>query len=244
VVRRSDDRGLTKYALVLALIVLVVVAYWHTHRGTKTTSPKRDRTVAAPQLTSATTSPPQLADPDVLGRNLPPPPADFYRGGSAAHEQTGAERKLAAGEFPLRPPGFDDPAARAKFRAWWIDEYSRRTRIYNEHNPGEHPNDEETKRLLEALYDQGEPPRPGETAEQLDARQQAWFETWRTLTAAFGTPPKTVISFGGDPQYGVGAAPPVLPAGAAPLEPDNTRPTMSGDQLPTEQPHFGSAGSR
>lgn len=238
-----DHRGLAKYALVLALIV--VVAYWLTHRRSPTTTaPERDRAGASPQLTSAPTTPPQLADPALLGRNLPPPPADFYRGGSAEHEQSGAGRKLAAGEFPVRPPGFDDAAARAKFRAWWIDEYSRRTRIYVEHNPGEHPNEEETKRLLEQLYDQGEPPRPGETAEQLDARQQAWFETWRTLTAAFGTPPKTVISFGGDPQYGVGESPPVLPAGAAPLEPDHTRPTMSGDQLPADQPHFGSAGSR
>jgi hypothetical protein len=243
VVSGRDHRGLAKYALVLALIV--VVAYWVTRRGAQTTAPKTsDRAVAAPQLTSGAAAPPTLGDPALIGRNLPPPPADFYRGGSAGHVQTGAERKLAAGEFPLRPPGFDDAAARAKFRAWWIEEYSRRARIYNEHNPGEHPNDEETKRLLEQLYDQGEPPRPGETAEQLDARQQAWFETWRTMTAAFGTPPKTVISFGGDPQYGVGSEPPVLPAGAAPLEPDNSRPTMSDDQLPTEQPHFGSAGSR
>jgi hypothetical protein len=228
---------------VFALIVVIAFVYWITHRRSESTPSRTDRAVASPQLTSGAAAPPRLGDPELLARNLPPPPADFYRG-SAGRAQTGAERKLAAGEFPLRPPGFDDPAARAKFRAWWIDEYSRRARIYNEHNPGEHPNDEETKRLLEQLYDQGEPPRPGETAEQLDARQQAWFETWRTMTAAFGTPPKTVISFGGDPQYGVGSEPPVLPAGVAPLEPDTTRPTMSVDQLPAEQPHFGSAGSR
>jgi hypothetical protein len=234
------------YGLALALVVVIGFVYWITRRGAHTASSTRsERSVGSPQLTSGAAAPPRLGDTELPGRNLPPPPDDFYRGsGDGGRVQTGAERKLAAGEFPLRPPGFDDPADRAKFRAWWVDEYSRRARIYNEHNPGEHPNDEETKRMLEQLYDLGEPPRPGETAEQLDARQQAWFETWRTMTAAFGTPPKTVISFGWDPQYGVGSKPPVVPAGAAPLEPDTSRPTMSDDELPTVQPHFGSAGPR
>lgn len=203
-----------------------------------------ERAVAGPALMTGTAERPQLGGPGFGPRKLPPPPADFHDGGVAAARRTGADRKLAAGEFPVRPPGFESAEDRAKFRAWWVDEYGRRTRIYAEHNPGDYPSDEETARMLERLYDLGEPPRPGETAEQLDQRQQEWFETWRDMTAAFGTPPKTVISFGGDPQYGSGAEPPVMPAGAEPLEADPTRPTMSEDELPPEPTPFGPAGPR
>jgi hypothetical protein len=232
-----------------ALVAVILAAaigllWWMVHRSADVSStPAARRSVAAPRFTKVGEAP-HLGDPALDTRNLPPPPPGFYRGGARTRGPTGAERKLAAGEFPVRPPSFGDPADRAKFRAWWIDEYLRRTRIYVEHAPGEYPNDEETRRLLEALYDQGEPPRQEETAEQFDARQQAWFETWRTLTAAFGTPPTTVIGFGGDPQYGDGARPPVLPPGAAPLEPDDSLPTMSGDGLPPAPTPFGSAGPR
>lgn len=232
--------------MLAALLAAAIGLLWWLTRGSDdgSRSTVADRPVAAPELVSGTGAPPQLANAVPGTRNLPPPPPDFYRGGEGGRGPTGAERKLAAGEFPVRPPGFDNPTDRAKFRAWWIDEYLRRTRIYAEHNPGEYPSAEETRRLLEDFYDQGEPPRPGETAEQVDARQQAWFETWRTMTAAFGTPPKSVISFGADPQYGEPTKPPVVPPGGEPLEPDHSRPTMSEDQLPSEQSPLGSAGPR
>jgi hypothetical protein len=235
--------------LAVAAIVAIAVLLWNVGAGRDDDRPEGDsnrdgRQVGAPALTAGPGERPELSGPGLGPRKLPPPPPDFNDGTGAAVRRSGAERKLAAGEFPVRPPHFDDPADRARFRQWWVDEYARRTHIYAEHNPGDYPNDEETEQLLEQLYDLGEPPRPGETAEQLDARQQQWFETWRDMTAAFGTPPKTVISFGGDPQYGEGAPPPVLPEGAEPLVPDDTRPTLSEDDLPPEPTPLGPAGPR
>ncbi|HUH05659.1 MAG TPA: hypothetical protein VML75_26880 [Kofleriaceae bacterium] len=234
--------------LALGLAALLAVLLWKVRAGgdggESAAGDPSAREVGGPRLATGGPDRPGLRGPGLTPRELPPPPPDFNDGGMAAARRTGADRKLAAGEFPVRPPAFADPADRARFRAWWIDEYGRLTRIYAEHNPGDYPSDEETERLLEQLYDLGEPPRPGETAEQLDERQQAWFETWRDMTAAFGTPPKTVISFGADPQYGTGAEPPVLPDGAEPLEPDLTRPTMSEDELPPNQTPLGPAGPR
>lgn len=202
------------------------------------------RAVAAPVLRSGAAPPPPHGAS--LGpRKLPPPPPDFHAGGEAPVARGGAERKLAAGELPLRPPGFTSDADRAKFRAWWLAEYARRTAVYRKHHDAAtFPSDEDAARMMERLYDLGEPPRPGENAEDMDARQQAWFETWSDLTAAFGVPPKTIISFGGDPQYGAGPPPPVMPDGAKPLEPDETRPTMpEGEATPDSRP-LGPAGPR
>jgi hypothetical protein len=241
-------RTLVVAALALALVAAVV--WWWRGRGDDTRAAgapaiNSSRAVAAPVLNAGggTGAP---STPDLGPRHLPPPPPDFHDPNAVvAPPPTGAERKLAAGEFPLRPPGFASDADRAKFRAWWLDEYARRTRIYREHNPSDtYPSDEDTDRMLERLYDLGEPPRPGETAEDLDVRQEAWFQLWSDLTAAFGTPPKTIISFGGDPQYGTGAPPPVLPPGAQPPGPDPTRPTMPASEVPTTIPPLGPAGPR
>jgi hypothetical protein len=203
-----------------------------------------DRAVVGPALATGAGEAPVLRGPGLGPRDLPPPPPDFHDGGVGGPRRTGADRRLAAGEFPLRAPAFTSAEDRAAFRRWWIDEYGRRVRAYREHNPGDYPSDEETARLLEDFYDLGEPPLPGETAEQLDERHQAWFELWRDLTAAFGTPPKTIISFGADPQFGEPTEPPVLPEAPPPLEPDQGRPTMSEDEVPADTRPLGPAGPR
>ncbi len=245
----TSRRTLVAAALVLALAA--GLAWWRYGRGgdapaTAAASPDAaPRAVVAPSLNQHGASP-VAAAPDLGPRRLPPPPADFHDGRvPATAPPSSAERALAAGELPLRPPGFASAADRARFRAWWIDEYERRTRIYREHHPDEaYPSEEDTTRMLESFYDLGEPPRPGETAEDLDDRQQAWFEAWSDLTAAFGTPPMTILTFGGDPQYGAGAPPPVVPPGAAPPRADDSRPTMPEAEVPASAPPLGPARPR
>ena len=239
----------TLVAAVLALVLAGALLWWLRGRGgsTSTATPATPaaRAVAAPTLDTHG-APAMSATPELGPRRLPPPPADFDDGGlPVVLPPGGPERALAAGEFPIRPPGFASDSDRARFRAWWIDEYARRTRIYREQNPADsYPSDEDTARMLEQLYDLGEPPRPGETADDLDVRQQAWFEAWRDITAAFGTPPMTIVSFGGDPQYGTGAPPPVLPPGAEPPRPDDTRPTMPESDVPASTRPLGPAEPR
>lgn len=235
-------------ALVAALIIVAIVL-WQRGDGAKTPAPAAEaaherRVAAAPVLRSGG-APPIASAPALGPRRLPPPPPDFHAGGEAPVARGGAERKLAAGEFPLRPPGFTSDADRAKFRAWWLAEYARRTAVYRKHHDAAtFPSDEDAARLMERLHDLGEPPRPGESAEDIDGRQQAWFDTWSDLTAAYGVPPKTIISFGGDPQYGAGPPPPVMPEGATPLEPDETRPTMPEGQATPDSRPLGPAGPR
>lgn len=243
----------TRRTLVVAALALVLGAalvWWLRDRGgpsAKTAAPPSapQRAVAAPSLNkqggaAASTT------PDLGPRRLPPPPPDFNDGGMpATMPPTGAERALAAGEFPIRPPAFSSAEDRAEFRAWWLEEYARRARIYREHNPADtYPSDEDTARLLEEFYDLGEPPRSGETAAQLDDRQEAWFEMWRDLTAAFGAPPMTILSFGGDSQYGVPTPPPVVPPGAEPPRADDTRPTMPESEVPASTRPLGPAEPR
>ena len=117
--------------------------------------------------------------------------------------------------------------------------------MYREHNPSDtYPSADDTARLLETFYDLGEPPRPGETATDIDDRQQAWFEAWSDLTAAFGAPPMTIISFGADPQYGTGVPPPVTPSAGEPVRPDDTRPTMPESDVPASTRPLGPAAPR
>ena len=243
----------TRRTLVVATLALVIagaLVWWLRDRGSSSstnvaTTPAAPRAVATPGLDMRRAAP-VSAVPDLGPRRLPPPPPDFNDGGMPLIMPPGAaERALAAGEFPIRPPGFASDADRARFRAWWLGEYGRRTRVYREHNPADiYPSDEDTDRMLATLYDLGEPPRPGETADDLDVRQQAWFEAWSDLTAAFGTPPMTIVSFGGDPQYGAGAPPPVLPQGAEPPRPDETRPTMPDSEVPASTRPLGPAEPR
>ncbi len=235
-------------ALALIAGIILVVALVGPRRDATpppTTTAPASRPVAAPALRAGAITEPTAAAPALGPRRLPPPPADFHDGGLPAPAIPGAaERRLAAGEFPLRPPGFAAEHERAAFRAWGLDEFGRRAELYREHHPSDdYPSAEDTARLLERFYDLGEPPRPGETADDLDLRQQAWFEAWSDLTAAFGTPPKTILSFGGDPQYGGGAPPPVVP-GTAPPAPDPSRPTMPEDEVPAQTPPLGPARRR
>ena len=251
---RYDDRGMTSrrtlVAAALALALAGALVWWLRGRGgsAATAAAPPDaapRAVATPSLNTRS-APPVSATPELGPRRLPPPPPDFHDGRApAVAPPSSAERALAAGDFPIRPPGFASAADRARFRAWWLGEYARRTRIYREHNPSDtYPSDEDAGRLLEAFYDLGEPPRPGETAEALDERQQAWFEAWSDLTAAFGAPPMTIITFGGDPQHGAGAPPPVVPPAAEPPQPDETRPTMPESDVPASTRPLGPAGPR
>jgi hypothetical protein len=246
----STRRTLVAAAIALALAGALV--WWLRGRGdapsTEPAAPPvavAPRAVATPGL-NAHASPPVSSAPALGPRRLPPPPPDFNDGGMPAIAHPGAaERALAAGEFPVRPPGFASEADRARFRAWWLEEYARRARIYREHNPADtYPSDEDTDRLLERFYDLGEPPRAGETADDLDDRQQAWFEAWSDLTAAFGAPPMTIITFGADPQYGTPPPPPIVPAGGEPPRPDDTRPTMPESDVPASTQPLGPAAPR
>ncbi len=226
--------------LAVAVAVLVAVLWWRSRSGSAGGDEVADnRPMPTPKLVQGGGNPNDLpARMPVGARDLPPPPADFNPGQPETPLPNRTE-KLRQGEFPLLPPRFDDAAKRAQFRAWWEREYHRRAKVYTANNPGDYPSDEELGAMLDRFYDDGEPPKPGETPEEYDERQQKWFDTWRDLTAAYGTPPKTVISFGGDPQFGQPEPPPVLPEGGEPLQPDLTRPTVS--DAPSDTPDFGPA---
>lgn len=177
-------------------------------------------------------------------RRLPPPPPGFDPG--SAPTERGDPRMaeaLARGELPVVPPGFADDAMRAQFRSWWLAEGARRAEVYRQRFPSDTlPTDEETRALLEEMYDAGEPPRDGEDADAVDARHQVWFERWQDFTAAYGEPPMGVFSYGGDPAFGTATPPPVLPGGSAP-EPDPTRPHTEDDPDAPRIP-MGPAGPR
>jgi hypothetical protein len=226
-------------ALVLALVVLL----WSQNRGTSREAPAERRGGATVRMSDGT---PAARPPPTLGggRHVPPPPADFDPGSTRVD---GADPRLAEtlarGDLPVTPPGFADAATRARFRAWWLEESARRAGVYRQRFPSNTlPNDDETRRLLEEMYDAGEPPRAGETAEAVDARHQRWFERWQDFTAAYGEPPMGVFSYGGDPAFGSGAPAPPLPTGAAPT-PDTTRPKFEDDPTRPRIP-MGSAGPR
>lgn len=231
--------------LAVAVAVLVALLWWRSRSSSDQDSESSRRPVAAPTLVPGGGTDPNHRPPrmPVGARDLPPPPEDFNPG-QAKMPLPNRTEKLRNGEFPILPPSFEDSAKRAKFRAWWEREYRRRAQVYTANNPGDYPSDEELGALLDRFYDDGEPPRPGETPDEYDQRHQEWFETWRDLTAAYGTPPKTVISFGGDPQFGDPEPPPVVPQGAAPLEPDPTRPTRPASDVSPDTPNLGPARPR
>ena len=227
----------------VALAVVIAVLLWSRDRGAP------DQTQAEARRSGATVrlggGAPAGGPPPTIGeRRLPPPPADFDPGSTRA--DVGDPRlaeSLARGELPVTPPGFADAAMRAKFRAWWLEEGTRRAGVYRQRFPSNTlPNDDETRRLLDEMYDAGEPPRAGETAEQVDARHQHWFERWQDFSAAYGEPPMAVFSYGGDPAFGKGAPPPEVPGGTAPV-PDKTRPRFEDDPTSPRTP-MGPAGPR
>jgi hypothetical protein len=226
-------------ALALAIIALL----WPRDRGASVQAPESRGSGATVRLgggTPAARLPPTIGN----GRRLPPPPADFDPGSTPieAADPRLAEM-LARGDLPVTPPGFADAATRARFRAWWLEESARRAGVYRQRFPSNTlPNDEETRRLLDEMYDAGEPPRAGESAEEVDARHQRWYERWQDFTAAYGEPPMGVFSYGGDPAFGRGAPAPDLPSGAAPI-PDTTRPKFEDDPTSPRTP-MGSAGPR
>lgn len=227
-----------------ALVLAIVLVLWPRGGGAPaTTEPEARRPGATVRFGGgAPTAPP----PPALGtgRRVPPPPADFDPG--TTRIDSGDPRlaeMLARGDLPVTPPGFADEAMRARFRAWWLEESARRAGVYRQRFPSNTlPNDEETARLLEQMYDAGEPPRGGESAEAVDARHQRWFELWQDFAAAYGEPPMGVFSYGGDPAFGRGAPAPDLPASAVPI-PDRTRPTMEDDPSRPRTP-MGPAGTR
>ena len=227
-----------------ALVAAIVLVLWSRDRGEPARAePEARRPGATVRLGGGA---PGAAPPPSLdkGRRVPPPPADFDPG--SMRIDSGDPRlaeMLARGELPVTPPGFADDAMRARFRGWWLEESARRAGVYRQRFPSKTlPNDEETQRLLEQMYDAGEPPRGGETAEAVDARHQRWFELWRDFAAAYGEPPMGVFSYGGDPAFGRGAPPPDVPSGPAPV-PDTTRPTMEDDPTRPRTP-MGPAGPR
>jgi hypothetical protein len=121
---------------------------------------------------------------------------------------------LEPGALPITPPLFADPAQRAQFKRWWVDELGRRTNIYQELEPDiAYPGPEETASLLDAFYDASEPRAPGETVEQALARRKQWRDLWKRFLSDYGATPQTISSRGGDPQYGQTPEPPVQPPG-------------------------------
>ncbi|CAN5841465.1 hypothetical protein BH11MYX3_BH11MYX3_13970 [soil metagenome] len=226
-----------------AALVLAVLIWLHERGASTEVQPETRRSGATVRLgggTSVARPPPTFGSE----RHLPPPPADFDPGSTRVDvTDPRLAETLARGDLPVTPPGFADAATRARFRAWWLEESARRTTVYRQRFPSTTlPNEDETRRLLEEMYDAGEPPRAGETAEGVDARHQRWFERWQDFTAAYGEPPMGVFSYGGDPAFGTGAPVPDLPAGHAPV-PDTTRPTFEDDPTRPRTP-MGTAGPR
>ncbi len=214
----------------LALAIAVAAIVWPRDRDDTTTTPAPRRAGGSVRLGEGTAAARPASSTG--GRNLPPPPADFDPG-SAPTNTPGVDprvvEQLARGELPVTPPGFTDDAERARFRTWWLAEGARRADVYRQRFPSDTlPNEDETRALLEEMYDAGEPPRPGEDAQDVDERHQRWFERWQDFTAAYGEPPMGVFSYGGDPAFGTGEPPPVVTSGPA-LVPDTSRPTAEDD---------------
>ena len=125
-------------------------------------------------------------------------------------------KAIEPGALPITPPLFSDPAKRAKFKRWWVDELGRRTSIYQELEPDvAYPAPEETAELLDAFYDASEPRAPGESVEDALARREQWRDLWKRFLSEYGATPQTISSRGGDPQHGETPAPPVQPPGAS-----------------------------
>ncbi|ACY13053.1 hypothetical protein [Haliangium ochraceum] len=151
--------------------------------------------------------------------------------------QTLRNRAIAEGELPMTPPRFDDPAQRAQFKAWWVDEFSRRVAIFETLEPGDYPSAEDTAALLEDMYDAGEPRSPGESVEDAMNRRRQFRTHMRHFLDVYGVPPYTVVTRAGDPQYGQPSAPPLQPPGVSdepvvPAEPSEMTPPGRGADDP------------
>ncbi len=128
--------------------------------------------------------------------------------------------RIEKGELPMNPPRFDDPADRARYRAYWVRELQRRLAIWQKENPGrDFPGDGDTERMLAELYDAGELAADNEGQAALD-RQKRWAELFREFLDRYGTTPGGAAAFGSDPQYGPVPEPPVRPAGYDAPEPE------------------------
>jgi hypothetical protein len=130
--------------------------------------------------------------------------------------------------LPLPPPLFDDPNQRAQFRAWWIDQFVLRARIYTRMVPGDHyPSDGEAEKLFTQLYDLSEPQRPDESADAYRARSgQLMRDLYPKFRELYGDTPYTIQSRASDPSNGPFREPPVQPPGS-----DGT-PGLQWDPLP------------
>jgi hypothetical protein len=124
-------------------------------------------------------------------------------------------RSIAEGELPMTPPRFDDPAQRARFKKWWVDEFARRVAVFEKLEPGEgYPAAGEMAAMLDELYDTSEPRGPDESVEQAIERRRRGRELARQFLDVYGVPPYTIVTRGGDPQHGPPAPPPFQPPGA------------------------------
>ncbi|WP_428263315.1 hypothetical protein [Haliangium sp.] len=159
----------------------------------------------------------QLGQPlDLNGRPIGPPP-----------QARPTIRPLDRNTFPLVPPRIEDADKRAQFKQWWKDELKRRVEIYQRIEPRDegYPDMADTDKMLDTLYEAGEPRREGETDDQIMARRQDWRTTLRDFTQRFGAPPYTVLTRGGDPQYGEPTAPPIEVSNNPPPTPQPAEPS-------------------
>jgi hypothetical protein len=153
-------------------------------------------------------------------------------------------KAIAPGELPLTPPLFTDAAERAAFKRWWTAELGRRIAIYETLEPGTgYPSAADTAAMLDELYDTAEPRTPDETVAQAYARRQRWHALWQQFLDTRGATLHTVMSRGGDPQYGTTPAPPVQPPGVP--EGDGEPAPPATDSPPGRDPGSpaGAAGS-
>lgn len=156
-------------------------------------------------------------------------------------------RPIAQGELPMTPPRFDDPAQRARFKKWWVDEFARRVAVFEKLEPSEnYPGAEETAKLLDELYDTSEPRAPDEPIEQAVERRRRWRGLLGQFLDTYGVPPYTIVTRGGDPQHGAPTPPPFQPPGseagsADPAEPateapPGREPGTPGGEAPLDPP--------
>ncbi len=134
-------------------------------------------------------------------------------------------RPIPDGEIPLTPPRFADRGQRARFKAWWVTEFKRRMRVYQRLEPGRsYPPPEEADRLLEDYYDAAEPRAPDESVDAALKRHHQRQALWQQFLNQYGATVKTVVSRGGDPQYGATPKPPVDPPGTTQTKPPAAEP--------------------
>lgn len=223
--------GIAVIALVIALIVVT----------------RRPDAPAAPAITERSARPEQgnagafaRPSPELGGPARPPAQARNELGqpvnedgrpiGPAHKLERIRNKAIAPGEVPMTPPLFADETQRQAFKRWWVDEMGRRISIYEKLEPGpSYPPAEDTAAMLDELYDAAEPRGPDETVAQAYARRQKWHELWKQFLDTYGATPQTVMSRGGDPQYGTTPEPPAQPPGvpsadAPPAEPASDSP--------------------